>query len=81
MLTMAHKAQDTFVAEINGAPVVVQKGSVWADNDPVVKLDAGRGLLFKPLDFGDENVPVKRPRGRPRKVAAGEVPAEENGDG
>lgn len=56
---MPYKAQDTFVAEIDGAPLLVTKGSVWADGDPVVQLDAGRGLLFRPLDMG---APEPKPR-------------------
>ncbi len=76
-----HQAQDTFVAEIDGAPVLVQKGSVWASNHAVVKLDAGRDHLFRALEV-DDDVPAKRPRGRPRKVTAGEVPADDgDGDG
>ena len=51
---MAHQAQDTFVAEIDGTPVYVQRGQVFADNHPVVKLDDGRGLLFRPLDIDAE---------------------------
>ncbi len=72
---MAHQALDTFVADIDGAPIVVQKGQVFASNHPVVKLDAGRGVLFAPLEL-DEDEPVKRPRGRPPKTAA----AARNGD-
>ncbi len=81
---MAHQAQDTFVAELKTGPVLVQKGSVWADGHAVVKLDGGRDLLFKPLDLGEDEPAAKRPRGRPRKVAAGEVPADDaavSGDG
>jgi len=56
---MAKQAQDTFVAEINGSPLLVQKGSVWSPSHPVVKLDAGRGILFRDLDLGDEEEPAK----------------------
>ena len=76
---MAHQAQDTFVADLPTGPVKVSKGEVFADNHPLVKLDAGRGLLFKPLDLGEEE-PPKRPRGRPRKVTA-EIPDEDGEDG
>jgi len=48
---MAQRAQDNFVAEIDGAPLSVTKGEVFPDNHPVVKLDNGRGVLFKPLDI------------------------------
>ena len=63
---MAHQAQDTFVAEIDGVPVFVQRGQVYSDNHPVVKLDEGRGLLFLPLDIdapaAKDAPPVKAPR-------------------
>src|SRR5258706_13318631 len=74
---MAHQAQDTFVAELKTGPVLVQKGSVWADGHAVVKLDGGRELLFKPLDLGEDEPAAKRPRGRPRQVA-GDVPAADD---
>ena len=48
---MAQQAQDNFVAEINGAPLSVTKGDVFPDKHPVVKIDQGRGLLFRPLDI------------------------------
>jgi hypothetical protein len=48
---MAYQAQETFVAEIDGAPLYVQRGQVYANDHPVVKLDAGRDLLFRPLDI------------------------------
>lgn len=51
------QAQDTFVAELKAGPLFVAKGQVFADGHEVVKLDAGRGLLFKPLDLGDEDAP------------------------
>ena len=66
---MAHQAQETFVAEINGAPVYVQRGQVYADNHPVVKLDAGRGLLFRPLDIDASPRAVKAPAAKAGKVA------------
>ena len=50
---MAQVALDSFVAEIGGAPLSVTKGDVFADSHPVVKLDDGRGLLFKPLDVDE----------------------------
>ena len=57
---MAQQAQDTFTAEMaDGTVVRVQRGEVFADNHAVVKLDAGRGLLFKPLDLDDEEQPAK----------------------
>jgi hypothetical protein len=59
---MAQQALETFVAEIDGAPVVVTKGEVFADKHPVVALDAGRGLLFRPLDVEAKTAPAKAPR-------------------
>jgi hypothetical protein len=70
---MAQKALDTFVAEIDGAPVVVQKGQVFADGDPVVKIDAGRGVLFRQLDMDTPDPKPKRGRGA--------KPADDAGDG
>ncbi len=54
-----HQAQDTFVAELKEGPVLVQKGSVWSSAHPVVKLDAGREILFRRLET-DEPAPVPR---------------------
>jgi len=65
-----HQAQDTFVAELDSGPVLVQKGSVWSSGHPVVKLDAGRDLLFKRLETDEEEPAPKRGPGRPRKNAA-----------
>ena len=74
---MAHQAQDTFIGELpDGTPVRVERGQVFADNHPVVKLDAGRGLLFKQLDM---DAPPKRGRGRPRKDTS--AAAADAGDG
>lgn len=56
---MAMVAQDSFVAEIDGAPVAVQKGQVFPDKHAVVKLDSGRGVLFRQLE---EEPPPKRTR-------------------
>ena len=62
---MAHQAQETFVAEVDGGPVLVTKGAVFADSHPAVKLDGGRGLLFKPLDVDDK--PAAPAKGRAAK--------------
>jgi len=59
---MAYQAQDNFVAEIDGAPLAVTKGDVFPDKHPVVKIDAGRGLLFKPLDIDAGPSQAKAPR-------------------
>lgn len=63
---MAYQAQETFTASPDGIPVAVQRGQVFPDNHPLVKLDAGRGLLFKPLDL--DKPP---PAGKAPKVAPG----------
>ncbi len=48
-------AQDTFSVQLkDGSSLRVSKGEVFPDTHEVVQLDAGRGLLFKPLDFGEE---------------------------
>ena len=59
---MAQQALETFVAEIDGVPVTVTKGEVFADKHPVVALDAGRGLLFRPLDVDAKPPGAKTPR-------------------
>ena len=64
-------AQDNFVAELKSGPVTVHKGQVFAAGHELVKLDAGRGLLFVPMDDGPEAEPLaaKAPR-TSRGVAA-----------
>jgi hypothetical protein len=57
---MAYQAQQNFTASPDGIPVSVERGQVFPDNHPLVKLDAGRGLLFKPLDL-DQPPPGKAP--------------------
>ena len=55
---MAQVAQDTFVAELSdGSSLRVTRGSTWADKHEVVKLDKGRGHLFKPLDIDEADAP------------------------
>ena len=70
---MAQQAQDTFVAELKAGPIFVAKGQVFADGHEVVKLDAGRGLLFKPLDLGDEEPPEAKKPAPARRPAAGKA--------
>lgn len=60
---MAHQAQETFVAELESGPLVVQRGQVFADSHDVVKLDGGRGILFKPLDLDE------KPKAAPKAAA------------
>lgn len=51
---MAQVAQETFVAELaDGSSLHVARGSTWADRHEVVRMDGGRGHLFKPLDIDD----------------------------
>ena len=57
---MAQMAQETFVVELAEGPLRVERGHVFADSHPAVKLDKGRGLLFKPLDL-DETPPAPTP--------------------
>ena len=68
---MAQQAQDTFTASPDGVPVVVQKGQVFRDDHPLVKLDAGRGLLFRPIDETPEPPAKESRRGRPPGKGAG----------
>ena len=56
---MAHQAQETFVAELDSGPLLVAKGAVFSDSHEVVKLDGGRGMLFRPLDVDDKPPPAK----------------------
>jgi hypothetical protein len=59
---MAYQAQQNFTASPDGIPVSVERGQVFPDNHPLVKLDAGRGLLFKPLDLDAPPPAGKAPR-------------------
>lgn len=63
---MAHRAQDTFVATMpDGTMRRVNKGDILADNDEMVKHDqAGDGVLFTKLNFGEDEEPAKPTRGR-----------------
>lgn len=67
---MAQQAQETFTASPDGIPVMVQRGQVFPDNHPLVKLDAGRGLLFKPLDLDQAPPGDKAPRVSPSAKVA-----------
>ena len=59
---MAQQAQDNFTATIDGVPYTVQKGQVFPDKHVLVQLDAGRGLLFKPLDLDQPPPGGKAPK-------------------
>jgi hypothetical protein len=77
---MAYQATDTFVAEIDGAPVAVQRGTVLAPDHPVVKA-LGKTGLFTQVTMDDE-VPKKK-RGRPSNAdkAAAAAAADDSDDG
>jgi len=58
------QAQDTFTVTLeSGAEMTVSKGELLPDDHYVVGLDAGRGVLFKPYDPGENPKPVKVARG------------------
>lgn len=61
-------AQDTFAAEIPpaGTPVNVVKGSTYPDGHPVVKMDGGRGVLFKLQDEVPEPEPEPKAADAPK---------------
>jgi hypothetical protein len=58
---VAQQARDTFVITLpDGTMHRVVKGEVRSDRDPLVKHDqAGAGVLFAPLDLGDDEPPAK----------------------
>lgn len=67
-----HRAQDTFVADLDdGTSVRVSKGEVLPDGHELVKRDAaGAGVLFRPLDMGEEEEAApKPPRARAPRAA------------
>ena len=68
---MAYQAQDTFTASPDGIPYAVQRGQVFPDNHPLVLLDEGRGLLFKPLDLDQPPPAGKAPKPGVRAAKAG----------
>lgn len=74
---MAQQATDTFVMEVDGAPVFVTKGEVLPEGHPVLKKLAADTHLFRTLQ---EDEPAKRGRGRPRKTPLDAVP-DDAGDG
>lgn len=63
---MAHRAQDTFVATMpDGTMRRVNKGDILADNDEMVKHDqAGDGVLFTKMNFGEDDESAPKTRGR-----------------
>jgi len=55
---MAQMAQETFVVELADGPLRVERGQVFADSHAAVKVDGGRGVLFKPLDLDEKPAPA-----------------------
>ena len=78
-------AQDTFAGDLeSGAAFTVLKGQHLLSTSEVVKLDGGRGVLFKPLDLGGEEPPSKSESEpakaeTPVKAAAKRAPAGKAG--
>lgn len=63
---MAQVAQETFVAELaDGSSLHVARGSTWADRHEVVRMDGGRGHLFKPLDLDEADAPKSEAEAEP----------------
>lgn len=63
------QAQDTFTVELaDGSSLRVSKGEVFAGSHEVVKLDDGRGLLFKPLDSGEDEKPPPKSAAKTAKA-------------
>lgn len=59
---MAQVAQDTFVAQLaDGSSLRVTRGSTWPNHHEVVRMDGGRGYLFKPLDIDGDDAPKSDP--------------------
>ena len=64
-------AQDTFAGDLeSGAAFTVLKGQHYLSTDEVVKLDAGRGVLFLPLDVGEDKEPEPPSKSEPSKAEA-----------
>jgi hypothetical protein len=60
-----HRAEDTFVIELDGAPRRVNKGDVLADTDEIVRHDqANGGGLFTRMNYAEEPEASKTTRGR-----------------
>jgi len=72
---MAYQAQETFTASPDGIPVLVQRGQVFPDKHPLVKLDVGRDMLFKRLDLDQEPPAGKAPKVAPAASEAKAAPA------
>jgi hypothetical protein len=68
---MAKMAQDTFVAQLDdGSDMLIVKGQILSDKHELVKRDAnGAGSLFRTLDLGDDDPPVRAPGGKSKDDA------------
>jgi hypothetical protein len=66
-----HRAQDTFVADLeDGTSVRVVKGEVLPEGHELVRRDAaGTGQLFRPLDTGEDEKPAPKPSAASRAAA------------
>ena len=59
-----HRANDTFVVELNGTPRRINKGDILVDTDEAVVHDqADGGTLFTKMTY-EEPEPPKTTRGR-----------------
>lgn len=69
---MAMQAQDTFIAVLaDGTERLIAKGQVLPDGHELVKRDAkGAGVLFRPLDLGEDDAGAKPPAKPAPKSAA-----------
>jgi hypothetical protein len=67
-----HRAQETFVAEMgDGSSVRVVKGDTFPAGHELVRRDmAGTGMLFRPLDTGDDEAAKDTGAGDTAKPAA-----------
>ena len=70
---MARQAMDTFIAILDdGSDRVVHRGEVFPDGHELVKRDAaGSGMLFRPLDLGDDDPKPAKKTAAPAAKAAG----------
>lgn len=66
-MTAYRRAMDTFVAEIDGIPYGVVKGSILPESHPAVKHDMENGgVNFELLDTGDDEAPAKSAKAEPK---------------
>jgi hypothetical protein len=68
---MAHRAQDTFVIELDGTPRRINKGDILPDSDEVVRHDqASGGSLFVRMNYGEDEADAAPKTTRGRKAAS-----------